>query len=467
MSFQRQIVNNFLKVGLLKYSGLVVTFAGSALVSRQLDPEEYGVQAIGAIYFGVVTLFLDAGFSLAVIREVDTPAFQRSVRLFALGMGALLGSLLILAAYPIAWWYGMPEITWVLVLYGVCAFLNAIPIVHEAILSRREQFGYIARVALLATVVQVIATYLLARAGFSYYALILPLLAVPLLKYAFYHGKVDLIARGRPWRQLPFRASFRRIRSLMVNLSVFQVLLYVSSNIDNLYLSKLYSTANLGLYNRAYNFNRLPLTIVSGVISTIQLPMFERIRQEGQNVKYEFTQYIHLLGGIAFPAVVIFHLFPYEISAFIWGEDWRQVGAYLYPLSILLPTSLMISAAGNLFIVFRGERFLVYNTAISSLAQIVGASIGVYYSIEGMIVGIILGNLFGSLPVTMYFGFYRLFGYTLWEIFRVWWFNYLMVIGLLSCYISGNAEATYAVLAVYSAGSLYSIGRYVKHNYFG
>lgn len=467
MSFQRQIVNNFLKVGLLKYSGLVVTFAGSALVSRQLDPEEYGVQAIGAIYFGVVSLFLDAGFSLSVIREVDTPVFQRSVRLFALGTGAVLGLLLVLAAYPIASWYGMPEITGVLMLYGLCAFCNAIPLIHEAILSRREQFGYIARIALLATVVQVGATYLLALAGFSYYALILPLLAVPLLKYAFYHGKVDLVARGRPWRRLPFRASLRRIKSLMVNLSVFQVLLYVSSNIDNLYLSKLYSTADLGLYNRAYNFNRLPLTIVTGVISTIQLPMFERIRQEGQNVKHEFTQYIHLLGGVAFPAVVAFHVFPYEISAFIWGEDWRQVGAYLYPLSILLPTSLMISAAGNLFIVFRGERFLVYNTAVSSLAQIIGATIGVYFSISGMIVGLILGNLIGSLPITMYLGFYRLFGYTFWEIVRVWWFNYLTVVGLLVCYVAENPTATYTLLAVYSAGSLYSIGRYIKHNYFG
>ncbi|WP_116127817.1 oligosaccharide flippase family protein [Lewinella sp. IMCC34183] len=467
MSFQREIVSNFLKVGLLKYSSLLVTFVGSALVSRQLDPEEYGIQAIGAIYYGVVALFLDAGFSLAVIREIDAPSFQRSVRLFAMCGGALLGLLLLGAAFPISEWYGRPELLPVLTLYAACAFLTSIPIVDEAILSRREQFGLIARVSLLATTLQVALTYGLAISGFSYYALILPLLTVPLVKYACYAGRVKLGWRVDRLRVLPLRASFRRIRSLMVNLSIFQVLVYVSSNIDNLYLSKLHSTANLGLYNRAYSFNRLPLSIVAGVISTIQLPMFERIRVEGRNVKEEFTQYVHVLGGIAFPAVVVFHLFSYDLSELIWGSDWREVGRYLHPLSILLPISLMISACGNLFIVFRGERLLVYNTVVSSLAQIIGASVGVLYSIEGMIVGIILGFLLGTIPITMYLGFYRLFGYTWPEIFRVWAFNYAATVALLVCYIVGNPTATYGVLLVYSLVSAYSIGGYIKSNYFG
>lgn len=466
MSFQQEIVRNFLKVGALKYSGFLVNFVGSALVSRQLTPGEYGVQAIGAIFYGVIALFLDAGFSLAVIREVDAAPFQRSVRIFALVTGAVLGGILLLAAYPITLWYGMPEVMGVLALYALCAFLTSIPLVDEAILSKRERFGLIARVSLFATVLQIIATYLLAVAGFSYYALILPLLLVPIVKFALYHPRVALLNGGRHWRRLPIVASFKRIRSLVVNLSLFQILVYVSSNVDNLYLSKLHGTTALGLYNRAYNFNRLPLTMVSGVISTIQLPMFERIRLEGKSVKNEFTQYVHLLGGIAFPAVVIFHLFPYEISAFIWGEDWREVGSFLYPLSILLPVSLMISACGNLFMVFRGERYLVYNSVVSASAQILGATIGIAFSIKGMIIGIILGNLLGTLPITMYLGFYKLFGYRFKEIIKVWWFNYLNVFALLFCYIYETQLLTYIILAIYSVGSTWSIYRYVRNNYY-
>ena len=466
MSFQREIVSNFLKIGLLKYSGLIVSFVGSALVSRQLTPSEYGIQAIGAIFYGLIAMFLDAGLSLAVIREIDSTLFQRSVRLFAVVTGATLGTLLLLAAYPIAQWYDNPAVFNVLVLYAICALLTALPIVDEAVLTRRENFTLIARTSLFATIVQVVVTYVLALLGFSYYALILPLLIVPLLKFAVYYPKSGLrVIRGRETK-LPLRASFRRIRSLVINLSVFQILVYTSSNVDNLYLSKLHGSADLGLYKRAYDFSRLPLSIISGVISTIQLPMFERIRKEGQNVKNEFTQYIHLLGAVGFPAVVIFHLFAYDISALIWGEDWREVGRYLYPLSILIPISLMISACGNLFIVFRGERFLVYNSVVSSMAQIIGASIGILFSIKGMIVGIILATILGTLPITMYLGFIKLFGYGWREILQVWWFNYLTVVVLLVCYVYQLPTVTYVALSVYSLGSLAYISRYVKDNYY-
>jgi PST family polysaccharide transporter len=465
MSFQRELVNNFVKIGVLKYSGFIVSFVGSALVSRQLTPDEYGYQAIGALFYGVVALFLDVGLSLAIIREVDALPFQKSVRLIALVVGAALGGLLIIAAYPIAMWYQDMAVFFILILYGICTFFNSLPIVHEAILSRRERFGLIAKVALLATILQVVITYGLALAGFSYYSLILPLLLIPLLKLGVFRKHVALGLDKVSLKELPMKATIHRIKSLVVNLSIFQALVYTSSNVDNLYLSRFHSKADLGLYNRAYNFNRLPLTIISGVISTIQLPMFERIRAEGQNVKAEFTQYIHLLGGIAFPAVVVFHLFSYDISALIWGEEWREVGRYLYPLSIMLPVSLMVSACGNLFVVFRGERFLVYNSLVSSFAQIAGASIGILFSIKGMIIGIIIGTLFGTLPITMYLGFYRLFGYSPKEIAGVWWFNVLSAISLLVCYIWENEEWTYVILGFYCIGSAINIVKYVKRNY--
>jgi PST family polysaccharide transporter len=431
-----------------------------------LTPAEYGVQATAVIYYGVVNLFLDAGFSMVIIREGDNPVFQRTVRLFVLIVGAVLGTLLAIAAYPISVWYSDPRLINLLLLYGLCIFLSAIPITKEAILSKREQFKVVAQAALTATVVQVILTYVLALLGFSYYSLVLPLLLVPLVKAALFANKVSLRGQARHWRRLPTRATLTRIRSLVSNYTLFRVLAYAASNVDNLLVSKLYSTSELGLYDRAYRFNRLPIVVVTGVISTIQLPMFQRLKDEGESIRREFSDYIQLLGCVGFPAVLLFHLIPYELSEFIWGEYWRDTGKYLYPLSILLPTTLMLNACGNLFIVFRGERYLVYNSVVSAGAQVIGAVIGIGISVKAMIVGIIVGNLLGSLPITMYLGFYRLFGFSLSGILRVWWFNYAAVVLLLLAYLRQDQSFTFSVLTAYSLGSLTYIGRYLKDHYF-
>jgi PST family polysaccharide transporter len=434
-------------------------------ISRELTPDEYGVQAIGMIYFGIAHMFLDTGISIAIIREKNSKVFQRCLRVLLIAVAILLAASLAFAAWPIALWYDDINLVNVLLLYALVLLLNSLPIVEEAILSKNEKFTLIAIVGLITTIVQVGFTYYLAINGFSYYSLIIPLLGVPLIKILVYQKYVDLDKSRTPFYRLPLRASFLRVKSLVGNYTLFRVLAYAASNVDNLYLSKLHSKADLGLYNRAYSFNRLPVKIIAGVVSTVQLPMFQRIKDQGLDVKKEFGSYLQLLGAAGFPAVLIFHLYSYDLSELIWGEAWRQVGEYLYPLSIVLPITLMLNASGNLFVLFRGERLLVYNSVVSSVALIIGASIGIAFSIKGMIIGIIIGYLLGSIPITAYLGFYKLFGFSFWEIIRIWWFNYLTVVFLLLSFVSSSQELTYAVLLVYTVGSIAWMIKYYKENY--
>lgn len=465
MSFQQQIAKNFLTVGVLKYSGMLLAFVGSAFISRQISPAEYGIQVTGAIYYGIAQIFLDAGISMALIREADNVDFQRSMRLLSLGVSAGLAFLLLLASYPIAQWYGQPELLGVLALYAACLLLSGLPLVHEAVLSKREQFKRVASINLWASLLQIVLTYVLAVLGFSFWALIWPLLLVPLVKYFSFRRQLALPLDIHSLGRLPLRATYQQVRHLVANMTLFKVLVYAASNIDNLYLSKLQGSNSLALYNRAYTFNRLPVNIIGGVINTIQLPMFQRLKDEGKEVRGEFADYLQLLGALGFPAVVIFHLFGYELSAFIWGPNWREVGDFLYPLSIILPTAVMLNACGSMFILYQGERQLVYNSIISALAQIIGASVGILFSIKGMIIGLIIGNLLGSLPITMYLGFYRLFGYNFQQILRTWGFNYLLVVGLLLAYWLQNTPLQYAVLLVYSIGSVFLIIRYYLRHF--
>ncbi len=446
---------------------MLLAFIGSAFISRQITPAEYNIQVTGAIYYGIAQIFLDAGISMALIREADNIDFQRSMRLLALLVSAGLATLLLIVSYPIAQWYGQPALLGVLALYAVCLLLSGLPLVHEAVLSKREQFRLVASTNLWASLLQIVLTYILAVAGFSFWALIWPLLLVPVVKYYRFRRQLRLPLHKNTLRELPMRATYQKIKQLVANMTLFKVLVYAASNIDNLYLSKLEGSNSLALYNRAYTFNRLPVNIISGVINTIQLPMFQRLKDEGQEIRSEFADYLQLLGALGFPAVVVFHLFGYEISEFIWGANWRMVGDFLYPLSIILPTAIMLNACGTMFILYQGERQLVYNSIISAAAQIIGASVGIFFSIKGMIIGLIIGNLLGSLPITMYLGFYRLFGYSVQRIFRIWAFNYGLVLGLLLAYWLQDTRLQYAVLLLYSLGSIFLMVRYYRRYFSG
>lgn len=461
-SFQREIVTNFFNVGFLKYSGAIFMFAGTIFISRELSPEEYGVYATATIYYGFMQLFLDSGMMMSVVREPDDRGYQQSLWIFSLLIGLFLGGVMCLMAYPLSLWYQRPYLFSVFVFYGLVLFLESLPVVYEGVLSKYQSFKFIAIVGLIATVVQVGLTYLLALQKYSYWSLLAPLALVPLIKYVAYAAKVSLNLNSV--RTLPFRKSFDTLKGLFMSMTASRLLSYASRNTDNFILSKIDENI-LGLYNRAFTFARFPVTIITGVVSSVQLPMFQLLYDKGGDIKKEYISYVHLLGGIGFPVVLMLHLVPFELSELLWGGDWRDVGTYLKPLSILIPTTMILNSTSSMFILFRAEKRLVYNSIISASALILGAVIGSFFSVKGIIVGVIVGNLLGSLPITMYLGFYKTFRFTFVEILWTWWFYYLIVLLLLACYVFELPLIEQLVLATYTIGSIYYMARYYKENY--
>ncbi|MGK0488819.1 MAG: PST family polysaccharide transporter [Candidatus Endobugula sp.] len=463
MSFQRQIVKNFATVGGLKYSGLIVSFFGQAYISRLISPSEYGVQAIVLIYYGVISVFLDAGISMALIREEESVDYHRGMMGLSLMIGGGLTLVIVLAAPFLGWLYNNPDITLLSIVYGGILLVNSLELPLGAILSKRQDFRFIAIVGVFSTVFSVVFTYFLARSGFSYWSLVWPIFVATFFRFFLYQIKIETSVVGVTISQI--KLAYSRSISLVKNITLFRLLSYTSRNADNFYVSILDNTSALGFYDRAFSFVRLPVGMLTGVLSTIQLPMFQSLVDKGEEhrVKKEFRLNLQLLGAIGAPFVVLFHLVPHKISSLIWGEMWVSVGDFLLPLSILLPTTLMLNACGNMFVLFKAEKRLLNNSLISASSLIAGASAGAFFSIESMIVGVIIGSLLGSLPITMYLGCVKTFGFSRNEVLKSWAFNYLIVVLLLMCFLFESLnEITNIVLLVYGTVSFLVLLKYAR-----
>jgi len=75
--FKITLFKNFLKIGLYKYSGQLIIFLSSIIVSRLLTPSEYGVVALITVFSSFIISFLDAGFRYSAIRnKFDNEYYQ-------------------------------------------------------------------------------------------------------------------------------------------------------------------------------------------------------------------------------------------------------------------------------------------------------------------------------------------------------------------------------------------------------
>lgn len=107
-----------------------VTFVLGLLTARMLIPEDYGVIGMLAIFTAIANVFVDSGFSNALIRKSDRTEIDCSTAFyFNIVVGALSYGILFLVAPLIASFYDMPILTDVIRVLSLSIFINSFGIV--------------------------------------------------------------------------------------------------------------------------------------------------------------------------------------------------------------------------------------------------------------------------------------------------------------------------------------------------
>ena len=131
--FFKGILWNSVEKILVKGSSFVIT----VILARLLTPEDYGIVGMLAIFIALSNVFIESGFSKALIQKQDADDNDYSTAFLTnLGIAVLVYGLLFLMAPLIARFYEVEQ----LVLISRVLFLNLIivscNIVQNAILTR-------------------------------------------------------------------------------------------------------------------------------------------------------------------------------------------------------------------------------------------------------------------------------------------------------------------------------------------
>jgi O-antigen/teichoic acid export membrane protein len=319
----------------IRVAGLLVGW----LVARLIGPEGLGRLAIPNLLIATAP-FLSLGFAEALILRLPSAGPQEAIRLrrrslAGLGLGGLLAVAALLALYAAdsSWFSG----DWRLLLLTLLVVgLNLLFKFAYCDLSGRRDFGQLGRLQGLQAAVRAVAVLLL--------VLLLP---SPWKLYALHGGMavsfaaaLHWYARGqeRPWAARWEPGAGELIREGLPLAAVALVLLLFTGG-DRLLLSRLVSTAELGLYEQAVLL-REGLLIVPAVLLTVLIPDYAA-RAADPRLTREVRRQTLSLGQLAPP------LLGLGLSQIGWLVAWLlpafQPGLDLYRLSFLTALPLFIS----------------------------------------------------------------------------------------------------------------------------
>jgi teichuronic acid exporter len=429
LSFKKSFFKNILTFGGYNYTSQMANFLSSIVLSRLLMPEEYGYVALITVFTGFVVIFADAGLSMAIVRSDYGRTFHRAVTNLSFYIGVILFLVMVLLAYPIALFYNDVNLVFPTLVMSLTFIVGAFKIVPMSIYTKELDFNFVGKVRLIANLVSIGLMIILAFLGFSYWSLILPQIILHLWQYVMFERRLKLGFRFYPLSYTI--VAFRKTRSLITNLSGFNLVNYWSRNADNLLIGKLYGSGDLGIYSRAYKMLLLSLNLITGIFGTVLYPSLKKYDSEGGDIRSEYAGILGIISLINFPIGAILILFPEIFVRILWGNDWIMVAELLPYFGLLIFFQTLISTTGNMFILLEKEKLFMRIGVVTSLLMVAAIALGAMHSMLMVAIAYTFCYMTFIVPINLYFGFLKAFGYKWTFILQFWLPKLFLGIALL------------------------------------
>lgn len=310
-----------------------VQFVFSVLIARLLVPEDYGIIAIANFFLSISDIFIDSGFSRALIRKKERDEQDyNSVFYFNIGVAALLYLLLWFLAPVIADYYASPSLIGIIRAISTVLIINALGAIQALIMNIELNFRPIAFSAVVSMVLSGLIAWLLAWRGYGVWALVAQTVIMAIIRT----GMLWILVRWHPvllfsWKKL------KELFSFGSKLLASDLLERIYNGIFTLSIGKAFSTNALGFYGKADAFASLPSTLVSGPVKTVTYPAMHGIQDDKARLGESLCQMIGLLSFVIFPVMAGLAVIARPLVAVLLTEKWLE----MVPLMQLLCVSYL------------------------------------------------------------------------------------------------------------------------------
>lgn len=391
-----------------------VQFVATMILARLLSPADFGVIAMISLFIGVAYVFMDGGFSVALIQRRDIDHVDESTVFWCnLAIGSLLTLLLFAVAPLIADFYGTPALAPLMRLMSLSCLLASLGSIHVTLLTRQLDFRTQAKAGGLAALLSGIVAITLAISGFGAWALATQALVMAA-------SLSSLLWVLHPWRPT-WRFSGGSLRKLF-GFGGFHLasslLEMVYSRLYTLVVGRMFGARDLGFYANADNSRQIPGNVLGALVARVALPMFSEAAHDPALLRRGIQLSIRGMMLINAPAMLGMAALAEPIVSVLFGKQWLPaapilqvlcVAGLLYPVHAINLNALMAQGHANLM--FRLE--------------LVKKGIGVALLFSGAwygLIGVAWSQVVFSLVVLVVNTYYtkRWFGYgalaQLWEI---------------------------------------------------
>lgn len=255
-----------------------VAFVISIVLARLLTPDDYGVIAMILVFINIADVFVQSGFSSALIQKKDADQLDFSTIFYCSALASVfIYFSLFLSAPLVGQFYNNESIVLYLRVFSLKIPLSVYNSIQHAYVSRHMQFKRFFLSTLIGTIISGIIGVLMAYFGYGAWALITQYISNTVFDTL-------VLCVTVPWRpSLSF--SLRRAKSLMSygwKILAADLSGTFFGQLRNLIIGRYYTPSDLAFYSKGQQF---PLLVYNNVGVSIMSVLFPAISNVGDDIE--------------------------------------------------------------------------------------------------------------------------------------------------------------------------------------
>jgi teichuronic acid exporter len=377
-------IKNDLKQGafymfLSKYSKIIIQIIIMGVLARLITPEDFGIVAIAMVFILFFNELNNSGFATAVIQKKVLKAYEVESFFWVTVIQSFLLTIIYLISIPfISKFYDSEYLSRILYLLSISLFFFSVSTIPNAILKRNKQFKDIGIIIFSVNIITGIISILLAYTiDEKIYALIFKVICESILFFILFFLKSNI--------KIKLTFSLKPVKE-MLSYSLFQfsynMLHYLSRNIDNIIIGKFIGIQALGYYDKAYRLMIMPIQNLSNVITPVVHPVLSRIQDDKNQVIKTYFKLVSILALIGFPISVLLYFSSYEIINILFGSNWDLSVLPFKILSISIGFQMIISTSRSIFQSVNDTKTMFISSLICLIFLLFLMIIGIYWNFD-------------------------------------------------------------------------------------
>lgn len=325
------------------------------ILARMLGPKAFGLIGMLAIFIAIGQVFIDSGFSSALIRKNDRSNIDYSTAFYFNIFVAVIFYIVLFITSPfISDFYQQPELTLLTKVIGLSLIINSFTLVPRTILTVSMNFKAQAKASICSVIIGGVIALTLAKCGYGVWALVAQTLSMALCNAVF----LNVVAKWIP--SLNFsKESFSYLFGFGGKLLASGLLDTAYNNLYQIVIGKKFDVVNVGQYTQANQISSIPAMTMTNVIQRVTYPMFSHMQDNHKKMQEYYLLTIKVAALFIFPLMAGIAIISKPLIHMFLGSQWGEASnlimvlafAYmLYPIHAINLNILQVKGRSDLFL---------------------------------------------------------------------------------------------------------------------